>query len=260
RQVAGACPMMLFHRLAPATLALALVLPVSPVERATAPGEPIAAPDARGAVPAERTPVTNAKLALLSGAGAVTITHDHPRAADAVRPLRVQGVAPDQLVVKLADGVAERHASAIIAGAGGSWARRVPHADFLVVRLEDGVSPHEAALRAAAMPGVVYAEPAALRYPLFTPNDPYYELQWNLHTLGLERAWDINRGAASSVIVAVIDSGVAYRALGPVAQAPDLAGTTFVPGYDFIWEDTEPIDLDGHGTHVTGTIAQTTNN
>ncbi len=231
--------MKVFFRLAPAALALALVLLLSPVER---------------------TAATNAKLTLLSGASTVAIAHDDPRAGAAVPRPRVQGAAPGAIIVKLADGVAERHAAAIIAGAGGNSARRVPHADFLVVRLEDGVSPHEAALRAAATPGVVYAEPAALRYPLFTPNDPFYELQWNLHTLGLERAWDINPGAASSVIVAVIDSGVAYRTLGAVAQAPDLAGTTFVPGFDFIWEDTEPIDLDGHGTHVTGTIAQTTNN
>ena len=88
-----------------------------------------------------------------------------------------------------------------------------------------------------------------------------YQFQWNLQQLELERAWDINTGAGSAVVVAVIDSGVAYTAEGSsYAQAPDLAGTTFVPGYDFIWDDDSPLDLDGHGTHVTGTIAQSTNN
>ena len=43
-------------------------------------------------------------------------------------------------------------------------------------------------------------------------------------------------------------------------KASDLAGTTFVPGYDFVNSDTHANDDNSHGTHVTGTIAQTTNN
>jgi len=56
---------------------------------------------------------------------------------------------------------------------------------------------------------------------------------------------------------------VAYENHGPYCQAPDLAGTTFVPGYDFVNNDAHPNDDFwpwGHGTHVAGTIAQTTNN
>lgn len=43
-------------------------------------------------------------------------------------------------------------------------------------------------------------------------------------------------------------------------QAPDLAGTSFVAGYDFVNNDIHPNDDEAHGTHVTGTVAQTTNN
>jgi subtilisin family serine protease len=43
-------------------------------------------------------------------------------------------------------------------------------------------------------------------------------------------------------------------------QAPDLGGTSFVGGWDFVNDDAHPNDDNGHGTHVTGTIAQTTNN
>ena len=104
----------------------------------------------------------------------------------------------------------------------------------------------------------------------------------------MEHAWDLNPGATRDIIVAVLDSGVAYRsvvrrfnapafrasngvtifsfpALGdidvPFAAAPDLAGPDrFVAPRDFIWNDNDPLDMDGHGTHVTGTIGQLTNN
>ena len=46
----------------------------------------------------------------------------------------------------------------------------------------------------------------------------------------------------------------------PFQKAPDLVNTSFTDGYDFIDEDFHANDEDGHGTHVTGTIAQSTNN
>lgn len=60
--------------------------------------------------------------------------------------------------------------------------------------------------------------------------------------------------------MAVIDSGVAYRNKGRYRRAPDLRKATFVPGYDFVDNDRFPDDIYGHGTHVTGTLAQATNN
>ena len=54
--------------------------------------------------------------------------------------------------------------------------------------------------------------------------------------------------------MAYADSGDRFR------QIPDLADTRFMPGYDFVDNDDQPLDENGHGTHVAGTIAQSTNN
>jgi serine protease len=62
-------------------------------------------------------------------------------------------------------------------------------------------------------------------------------------------------------VVAVIDSGVAYENRGPFRRAPDLGGSRFTKArYDWVGNDKHPDDEESHGTHVTGTIAQQTNN
>jgi serine protease len=61
-------------------------------------------------------------------------------------------------------------------------------------------------------------------------------------------------------VVAVIDSGVAYENRGPFRRAPDLGGSRFVRGYDWVDRDKHPDDEESHGTHVSGVIAQQTNN
>jgi serine protease len=82
------------------------------------------------------------------------------------------------------------------------------------------------------------------------PNDACYKYQWHMRQLGMPDAW--KRGNGKGVIVAVIDTGV--------TKVADLAETKFVPGYNFIANNTNADDDHGHGTHVAGTIAQSTNN
>ena len=91
-------------------------------------------------------------------------------------------------------------------------------------------------------------------------DDPLYQFQWHFDQIGVESAW--KRADGSGVVVAVIDTGVAYADAnhGGLRRVRDLAGTAFVGGYDFVSDDDEPHDEHGHGTHVAGTIAQTTNN
>ncbi|MBH8555508.1 peptidase S8 [Nostocaceae cyanobacterium CENA357] len=85
---------------------------------------------------------------------------------------------------------------------------------------------------------------------LIGPNDQYYSKQWNLHKIGVEGAWSQTKG--SGVTVAVIDTGV--------TKVRDLQETKFVKGYDFVNDRETATDDNGHGTHVAGTIAQSTNN
>lgn len=91
-----------------------------------------------------------------------------------------------------------------------------------------------------------------------TVNDPLYPFQWHFDQIGLEDAWKAAQG--NGAVVAVIDTGVAFGDEGAFRQVRDLSGTSFVPGYDFVSDDDAPHDEHGHGTHVAGTIAQTTNN
>lgn len=92
----------------------------------------------------------------------------------------------------------------------------------------------------------------------FVPNDPRYKEQWHLHMIGMEEAWVQARG--KGVVVAVIDTGVACENFKDFKIARDLKETRFAKGYNFVDDNEHPIDDHGHGTHVTGTIAQSTNN
>ncbi len=82
------------------------------------------------------------------------------------------------------------------------------------------------------------------------PNDPMYSQQWNLHSINVESSWQDTKGKGATV--AVIDTGI--------AEVPDLKETNFAKGYDFVNDREDARDDNGHGTHVAGTIAQSTNN
>ena len=90
------------------------------------------------------------------------------------------------------------------------------------------------------------------------PNDPLYPKQWHMRQIGMPEAWKLADG--NGVIVAVLDTGVAYETRGKFTLLPDLKGIEFVKPYDFVANTKTANDDHGHGSHVTGSIAQVTNN
>jgi serine protease len=161
-----------------------------------------------------------------------------------------------------------------------------------VLDLPSDVGVDEAALALRANAEVAYAVPNYIARAAAVPNDTgfgstpggWQQVQWNFLPCGslcgqspaplpfeargginAPAAWDVlkQRGApgAKDVKVAVLDTGVAYRTEKPqFRKSPDFSGKQFLAGRDIVTGDKRPLDRDGHGTHVAGTIAQRTGN
>ena len=162
------------------------------------------------------------------------------------------------------------------------------------VRVDEAVRALERnpAVAYAAADHIAHASASPPRAGQFVPDDPgeagadggWQQLQWNFlpcgttcgqqaAATGLESlggidapgAWqnliDAGRPGGSGVTIAVVDTGVAYRNLGPdFRRSPDFKPKQFVAGHDFVENDAIALDENGHGTHVAGTIAERTAN
>jgi serine protease len=161
-----------------------------------------------------------------------------------------------------------------------------------LVELPEGVAVADAAQALRSNPAVAYANPNYLAHASSVPNDPglgvapgdWRRTQWNFLPCGslcgqsatplpfearggvnAVDAWDVlklrGRPGAKGAVVAVLDTGVAYMSQRPgYRKSPDFLSSQFLPGRNFVKEGTKPLDRDGHGTHITGTIAARTGN
>lgn len=169
------------------------------------------------------------------------------------------------IIVKFADECPAGDRNWILARHGCTIAQSCEGGRFHRVRIPPEETPERMVSLLETEDAVEYAELNYYASIYFVPDDPYYyPYQWDLQNdvtggINMEAAWDIETGDPN-VIVAVLDTGIAYEDYGHFRQAPDLAQTRFVPGYDFVNDDAHPNDDQGHGTHIAGTIAQSTDN
>ncbi len=196
-------------------------------------------------------------------------THDDP----ALNSVLADGedAIPDELVVDFKDGESHDHIAKLASQLGVTFQPASSYSDVDEVYTVDTSDPASvlAALRAdsdveAADYQYLYglpedalaAEDEALPADTIDPshkdfpNDPKYKYQWHLQQIHSKETWKAAQG--DGVIVAVIDTGV--------ARVPDLAQTEIVPGWNFVNNTADATDDHGHGTHVAGTIAQSTHN
>jgi len=212
-----------------------------------------------------------------------------PRAPRA-EPLRLaadpgrsaKGAARGHVVVRFADGVPDWQAEQLVAGLGGRGLRSARFGEFARVEVAPGDTAEALVERLRASGSVAWAEtdplvhaaysgPASVHAAAASIDDPFFPRQWHFQRIGLAEALDRNPTGGAGVVVAVLDSGVAFGngQSFPSRRGVDLEGTAFVPGFDFIDDDDQPFDEGtgdpgevrfGHGTFAASVIAATIDN
>jgi serine protease len=197
-------------------------------------------------------------------------------AAPAGSVTNAAGYVANEILVKYAPTASASTAVAVTAripSAAGPSSGSSTH----LVRLARGQSIASALARLRSEHRVEWAVPNYVAHVSsgLIPNDvgdgaeagDWQQLQWNfVGPFGVEapEAW-ANLAAdgapgGKGVIVAVLDTGVAYANRGPFRRSPDFGRYQFVKGYDFVAKSPYPNDRNGHGTFVAATIVEETNN
>jgi subtilisin family serine protease len=201
-------------------------------------------------------------LGLPAGAGA----------ADPGGPTAPGSASVTRVIVRFAADVSTQERADMRAAADVKRDATLPVRGLELVDPEPGVSVSDAVADLERMDGVVYAEPDHVVRQTAVPNDPLLSYEWDMTAIRAPEAWDVTTGSAQ-VTVAVVDTGID-------ATHPDLAPNLWtnpgesgggreangldddgngriddVHGWDFVDHDAQPQDGNGHGTHVSGTIA-----
>jgi thermitase len=180
----------------------------------------------------------------------INLEHDY-----AVTPSRTPAPPdqynPDQILVKYKQSIPETQKRLLRGTTSGNLPKPIEKLNIFQVNVPSGQLENMLA-KFKQDPNVTFAEPNYIASALDTiPNDPYWSYQYNLVAIRAPQGWDLSTGSSSATI-AVVDSGVDLN-------HPELTGK-LVPGYDFVAGDDNPQDEYGHGTHVAGIAAASSNN
>ncbi len=205
----------------------------------------------------------------------ITLTRKH----STKQVLQSREVAGEVLVkFKSSSALSTRRAR--IAGMGGSHVASLNTRGLERVKIASGRNVRATVEELQSDPDVEFAQPNYIYRKTAVPNNTLFNRQWGLKNTGqtvpssphptnnpgtagadmnMEKAWDIATDC-SKVIVAVLDSGVNYNQ--EQLKGNMWNGGTDYPnhGYDFVDSDKDPMDFNGHGTHVAGIIGAMGNN
>jgi subtilisin family serine protease len=195
-------------------------------------------------------------------------------------PFRSNGMqyVPDQVLVKFKPSLSEEMREATVVAYQARKIRRIPRIDIYQIQTPENVSVEEMLYLLEQNPDVEYAVPNHIRHIAITPDDPLFGQQYALYNpgqgvppgspQGIDRpdirareAWEetMKRNQPwkpireEDVIIAILDTGVDFG-------HPDLDDKILLNGYDFVNDDSDPTDDNGHGTIVAGITAAETNN
>jgi len=201
-------------------------------------------------------------------------------------PPRLAGLLTGALLAAALMGGTSAHAAGVEPGqvvvtpqAGSATAAAVGGTAPVTVATRPGETVAQAVARLRNTDGIADAVPNYVAHaataPPFVPNDPgrhttpggWRKIQWNFsgtYSVHATQAWGnliaAGHPGGAGVVVAVLDTGVAYTSRHGGTLSPDLRTSNFVKGYDFVDHDTVPMDRNGHGTHVASTIVESTDN
>jgi subtilisin family serine protease len=179
----------------------------------------------------------------------------------------------NELLVKLKDGTASRAASEIHQFTGAIVVEEFPDLGWQRIELPIGMSVSNAERRYKNLIDVETAQPNYYYHLLATPNDSQYASLYGMTRISAPQAWDLQTGS-STVVVADIDTGMKLNHEDLIdnlwVNTGETAGNNIdddangyiddVNGYDFFFNDSNPTDENGHGTHTAGTIGAKGNN
>ncbi len=156
---------------------------------------------------------------------------------------------PGELLARFRPQASEAQINGLLSAYGARQVAAIPQIGARRLRLPESASPIAVAQALLRTGTAEYVEPNHLAYAVTVPNDPIY--QWSLSSVNAFAGWDATTGSPN-VVIAIVDTGVDYN-------HPDLSGKC-VAGYDFVNNDSRPLDDYWHGTHVAGIAGASTNN